>query len=933
MTPQEREASVLAFWKEQMIYRKARARNKKEKKFYMVDGPPYATGHIHMGTALNKILKDVAMRSQHMQGKDIFDRPVYDTHGVPIEFAVEKEIGSKSKKDIETYGVKKFIERCQQFATQYIDVMNDEFANLGIWMDWSNPYKTLDAGYVEVLWDALKKAYDQKLLYLGSYPVHVCPRCETAVAFNEIEYTKQSDYAIVVKFPVIGKKNTFLLIWTTTPWTLPANTGIMVHPDVDYVEVETSDGQRLILAEKLMEKRLSEAKVEYKVKRTFKGKELVGMTYDNPLEPHMKLKLDKPRSVVGAPRYVTTEDGTGLVHCAPGHGKEDYEVGTEAGLAVICPVRMDGTLTEETGKFAGGKAREIDKQIAETLKTEGYLLHSSRYNHDYPLCWRCKTPLLMLSMPQWFLRISKVRKELLKHNTEVEWFPKWAELRMKAWLEGIADWPISRERYWGTPLPIWTCNACDHVEVIGSIKELEGKTKKKVKEVHKPEIDQLTWKCECKKGEMKRVGSVFDVWFDSGVSSWAALDYLHNKEQFKKFWPGDLNIEGTDQFRGWWNSQLILSHLTFGKRPFDSINVHGLILDINKRKMSKSLGNVVAPQDVIAKHGRDALRYYLVKFSRGEDFAYNEKEFSEIQKVLTILYNVNTFINQIEKGKQTKKVEDAWILSRFANTVENVAREYNRYRFFAALEAIETFLVQDLSRTYIQMIRDRSEEVVDVLREIQIGVLKMLAAVMPFTAEHLWQELRAGKFVSEESIFLSDWPSLKKGWKNEKLEKSFTQAMNVIERGLAARDQIKIGLRWPLARATVTTPEKMDKDVAAVVAAQLNVKEVVCKKGEPLSVELDTNMTPELEGEGFARESARRVQAERKKRGLVKKDRINLHLSAGAAVKKLLLPYADFIAERTGADKVSFTDDKKHEFELEVRGEKIAFSFVSVTRR
>jgi isoleucyl-tRNA synthetase len=382
-----------------------------------------------MGTALNKSLKDIALRLKRLQGYDVFDRAGYDTHGVPIEFQVEKEIGSTGKKDIEKYGVKKFVERCKEFATKHIDVMGDEFKNLGVWMDFENPYLTLSDDYVETIWAAFKEADKKGLLYLGKYPVHVCPRCETAVAYNEIEYGKQRDESIFVKFPLKNKKNTFLIIWTTTPWTLPANTGVMVHPNVDYQEVEVAEGERWIIAKDLVPKIMGVLERGFTTKEEFKGKKMEGWKYENPLAKNMKLKIKKGYEVVLSARYVTTEDGTGLVHCAPGHGKEDYEVGKEYGLDMPSPVGNNGLLTEETGKYSGKKAREVDKEIIADLESEGYLVYKVHYDHDYPLCWRDKSPLLMMSQPQWFLKISDIQKKILKENEKINWVPDWKIIR------------------------------------------------------------------------------------------------------------------------------------------------------------------------------------------------------------------------------------------------------------------------------------------------------------------------------------------------------------------------------------------------------------------------------------------------------------------------------------------------------------------------
>ncbi len=533
MEKAEYEKEVLEFWKENQIYEKSKKKNQNGKKFYMVDGPPYATGYIHLGTALNKILKDIAMRSQRMQRRNVIDIPGYDTHGIPIEFQVEKEIGSTSKQDIEKYGVKKFVDRCRNFATKYIEIMNLEFANLGVWMNWKNPYLTLSEEYIETIWHSFKEADRKGLLYLGKYPVHVCSRCATAVAYNEIIYEKQKDLSIFVKFPLKDKKNTFLIIWTTTPWTLPGNTAIMVNPSVIYQEIENDKLEKWIVAKDLKDALISSFKDNFKVLREFKGKDMAGWKYDSPISKYLNLKIKKGYEVVLSSRYVTTEEGTGLVHCAPGHGKEDYEIGKQYNLDMPSPLEISGIFTKEAGKYSGKKARDTNEEIISDLEKDGFLVQKKIYEHDYPLCWRDRTPLLMLSLPQWFFRISKIKKKLLKENEKINWVPSWVKLRMKAWLEGISDWPISRQRYWGTPIPIWCDEEKKEIITIGSIKELEKLSGKRIKDVHKPSIDEITIKSKSGK-ILKRIPEVLDVWFDSGVSSWAALGYPSYKENLQK---------------------------------------------------------------------------------------------------------------------------------------------------------------------------------------------------------------------------------------------------------------------------------------------------------------------------------------------------------------------------------------------------------------
>ncbi|MFA5357499.1 MAG: isoleucine--tRNA ligase [archaeon] len=918
------EENVRAYWKKEGVIKKVRAKQLKGKKtFYFMDGPPYATGHIHMGTALNKIMKDCAIRSQRMQGKKIFDRPGFDTHGLPIENKVEKKLGFKTKKDIEAFGIENFVEECKSFATEFVGTMGEEFQNLGDWMPYDDPYLTLTNEYIEAIWHTFKKADEQDLLYLGKYPVHVCPHCATAVAFNEIIYEKLSDTAIFVKLKLVGEPNIYLLVWTTTPWTLPANTGVMVHPAYEYAYVKMSNGETWIMAKEKVEELMNDFEVGYTIEKVVKGKELDGKKY-LPLYPNVlkdaKLK-EKAWRVILSDRYVNLDEGSGLVHTAPGHGKEDYDAGTKAGLPALSPVNIDGTFAPEVEKYVGMQARDANPQIISELEARGLIPYKHSYSHDYPLCWRCDSPLLMISTPQWFLRVTKIREQMLRDNSKVNWVPEWMNDRMKNWLENINDWPVSRERYWGTPLPIWVCD-CGERKVIGSIAELkkEAGLKKDV-ELHRPYIDAVKLKCKKCGGEMSRVKAVLDVWFDSGVSSWANLGFPQNKKLFDEFWPADLNIEMTEQVRGWWNSQSILSTISFGKLPYKAVSVHGMVRDLGHQKMSKSKGNIITPAEMIQKYNRDFLRYYLLSQSRGTDFNFDGKAIADVGNFFNTLTNSLNYAKmylEIDSEKSFSKAsaksllpEDKWILSRLEALSEKVLSAYNCYEFYKAGSAIEEFVDLEFSRTYLKLIRNRIgtktqmrvEETVSIIVKV---LLKLFAPIAPHASEYYWRE-----FGGKKSIHLSDFEKVS-GLRNENLEKEFELVQNAAQAVLSLRTENKLRLRWQLEKVVVDSDQKISS-LLETLAKMCNVEEAFVGKNPGAGfaskdfsggkIYLKIEASPVLKENWELSELLRQVQDARKKEGLKPGQKVSLEIECGD--KKFLEKYGAQIESKTSTKIIS----------------------------
>jgi isoleucyl-tRNA synthetase len=903
----EEEARIV--WKKHAKeIEKAVQDNSKKKLFSFLEGPPTANAPPGLHHLEARTFKDIICKFRYMQGFSVPRKGGWDCHGLPVEVQVEKQLGLKSKKDVVKYGVEKFIKHARESVFSNIKDWNKSTEELDYWVDLKNPYITMNNDYIESVWWSLKELYKKGLLYEGYKVVHFCPRCGTPLSSHEVAqgYRDVTEESVYIAFKIKGKKGEYFLAWTTTPWTLPGNVALAVGKEIDYVKVKLPDGDKVIVGKD----RLNVLNGKYEIAEKLKGKDLIGIEYE-PLYNIPETQNKKSHRIIPAD-FVTTEDGTGIVHTAVMYGEEDYETGIKAGLPAVHTVGQDGKFLDIAPEFLRGKfVKSAEKDIIEDLKQRKLLFKTEKISHSYPFCWRCETPLLYYGVNSWFIKVSSMRKELLKMNEQINWEPKhFKEGRFGKWLEGAKDWALSRFKFWGTPLPIWRCDKCGEQKIIGSIEELKKESTKKITEkidLHKPWIDEIKLKCKCGK-EMTRIPDVIDCWYDSGSASFAQFHYpFENKKEFERRYPYDYIAEAIDQTRGWFYTLHVLGVLLFNKPAYKNVICMGHVVDEKSEKMSKSKGNIIKPEEIINQTGVDAVRLQFFTSDAG-----NQKRFSyslmkeSVLPFLNVLYNTNKYHFQLENKKNSKRIEDKWILSKLNSLIEEVTKDLENYQLSPPFLKIQNFVVNDFSRGYIQMTRDR-EDTKEIIGEVLENISLLLAPFAPYITEHIYSGF------SKNSVHLSNWPKSDKKKIDKKLEEEFRIALWIIEKGMAERDEKKIGLKWPLLEATIHYYKKFDKSIDEIIKQQLNIKSLKFKEAheKDWKVELDTTQTPDLESEGYAREISRQVQDFRKKLNLQKKDAIELRIITDEDFKKTLESQKDFIKERTNSKKIEISASYK----------------------
>ncbi|HWH08496.1 MAG TPA: isoleucine--tRNA ligase, partial [Candidatus Thermoplasmatota archaeon] len=863
------ESRIAAYWEKTDAYAETKRHRAHGKPYYFLDGPPYATGHIHIGTARNKVLKDVFVRHMRQRGWNVRDQPGYDMHGLPIEVKVEKELGIRSKKDIEAHGIDRFVEACRTFAVDHLRMMNDEFRELGVWLDWDKPYMTITNEYVEGAWWAIEKAHERGLLFESERVLTWCWRCETALANAEVEHEEREDPSAYVKFPVEGREGDFLVIWTTTPWTLPANVAIAANPETTYARVRCrKDGREetLIVAAAQAEGVARIGRYEsFEVLSTFQGREMEGLRYVHPFRgevPYHARPASEWNNRVILGDHVAT-DRSGLVHTATGHGVEDFEVGRKYGIPVFSPVGEDGRYTHEAGAFAGLAVKTeagspADDAVLAKLRERGLLLASRMEKHAYGHCWRCKNPLVFRATKQWFIDVPKVKDRMVEEVKRVEWTPDWAgSHRQLDWVQNARDWCISRQRYWGIPLPVWTCQHCSAVTVVGSRRELHHVSDyKHGDDLHRPWIDRVRVACPTRGcgGIMKRVPDVLDVWFDSAVAAWASLAYPSHRKDFDHLFPARWICEGLDQTRGWFYSQLAAGVAAMDRVPYEKVVMHGWVNDAHGRPMSKSLGNIVKPGDVVAKFGCDAFRLGLVGGAAPwDDVSFGEESVRGSSRTLNILWNVHVFATQYmhtdgyrhdpARLHAVQRPEDKWLLSRLQSTIADATRFVEANEFHRAIRTTEQFVLEDLSRWYVRLVRDRvwdeapSDDKTDafaVLHEALHASARLLAPFAPHVAEAVYQDLTEGHELL--SVHMTDWPVADAALTDFDLERDMATVRAAVDAAAHARQKANMKLRWPVAKLVFASD---DPDVRTALTRfrpllleQANAKDADLVSGE-----------------------------------------------------------------------------------------------------
>ena len=854
----DREKKVEQFWKENKIFEKSMDSRKEGETYTFYDGPPTANGKPHIGHVLTRVIKDMIPRYRTMKGCMVPRKAGWDTHGLPVELEVEKKLGLDGKEQIEAYGMEPFIQQCKESVWKYKGMWEDFSSTVGFWADMEHPYVTYDDNYIESEWWALKEIWNKDLLYKGFKIVPYCPRCGTPLSAQEVSqgYKTVKERSAIVRFKVVGE-DAYFLAWTTTPWTLPSNLALCVNPDETYCKVKAADGYTYYLAEALMDKVLGKLAKEdekaYEILETYKGKDLEYKEYEPLWEctREAAAKQKKKAHFVVCDSYVTMSDGTGIVHIAPAFGEDDNRVGRDYNLPFVQFVDGQGNMAKET-PYAGVFVKKADPLVLVDLDKEGKLFDAPKFEHDYPHCWRCDTPLIYYARESWFIKMTAVKEDLIRNNNTINWIPEnIGKGRFGDWLENVQDWGISRNRYWGTPLNIWQCE-CGHMHSVGSRQELfemSGDEKAKTVELHRPYIDEITLKCPECGGTMHRVPEVIDCWFDSGAMPFAQHHYpFENQDLFEQQFPADFISEAVDQTRGWFYSLLAESTLLFKKAPYRNVIVLGHVQDENGQKMSKSKGNAVDPFDALEKYGADAIRWYFyINSAPWLPNRFHGKAVVEGQrKFMSTLWNTYAFFvlyANIDEFDPTKynldydslPVMDKWLLSKLNSVVKAVDENLASYKIPESARALQEF-VDEMSNWYVRRSRERfwakgmEQDKINAYMTLYtalVTISKAAAPMIPFMTEDMYQNLvRSVDPSAPESIHLCDFPEVKTEWINKELEEDMEALLKVVVLGRAARNTANIKNRQPIGTMFVKAEKEMDQFYTDIIADELNVKEV-----------------------------------------------------------------------------------------------------------
>ncbi len=931
----KKEETVLNFWQEAKIFKKSLKKNQAGVPFVFFEGPPTANGLPGIHHVIARSFKDCVPRYKTMKGFKVDRKAGWDTHGLPVELKVEKDLNIKGKPDIEKYGVAEFNKKCRESVWQYKDEWEKLTTRIAYWLDLENPYITYDNDYIESVWYLIKQIYDKDLLYKGYKVVPHCPRCGTSLSSHELAqgYKEVKDKSVYVKFKLLDsnehiKEGDYVLAWTTTPWTLPGNVALAVGKDIDYLRVKVNN-EFIILAKE----RLKDILENYEIISEFKGGNLKDLNYQPLFDLSELWSADKKAHFIALADFVSTEDGSGVVHTAVMYGEDDYSLADALNLPKVHSVDEGGKFISALEKYelsgAFVKSLKTEEKILNYLKENNYLFKEEDYLHDYPYCWRCDTPLLYYAKDSWLIKMTALREKLIENNQKINWVPNHIkDGRFGEWLSKVKDWSLSRERYWGTPLPIWQCNKCKQLKCIGSKKELGVD----LEDLHRPYIDDIKFACDCG-GEMIRDLSVLDCWFDSGAMPFAQHHYPFSENDLSDKFPADYICEAIDQTRGWFYTLLAISTLMDKGPAYKNVICLGHINDKEGKKMSKSKGNVVDPWQVINQYGADAVRQHLYTLnSPGEGKNYDLNDVRDVfRQNIILLNNIYNFyslyadkdsIGEVELIK-SDNILDQWLLNRLNSLNQKMSRYLENYQVYEAAREIPLF-IDDFSTWYLRRSRDRFKG--EDLKDKQSALLytrftlqelaKLIAPFMPFVAEITWQEVSNFKFKDvDKSVHLSAWPKFQEI--NTDVLEQMTELRKLVELGLAARDEHKIKIRQKLAKAIVYGPlKRMTDDYLQLLADELNVVEIEwqTEKGET-KVILDTNITEELKLEGFKRDFIRLVNALRKEAGLSIEDKASVVWQGSKDLESIIIGMDNELKKGTLSEKIEyfeFDKEKKH---------------------